>query len=138
MKINLKRVNNAVLFEATNSRGHAVQIEGGRDFGGTDSAPSPTEYLLMNHAGCTAIDVVELLRKMRQSLRHIEIEADGRRDQDKVPKVFTTIHLHYKLYGHVLPEKADKAISMSVEKYCTVSKMIDRVAQITYSFEILD
>jgi len=71
-------------------------------------------------------------------LRHIEIEADGRRDQEKVPKVFTTIHLHYKLYGHVLPEKADKAISMSVEKYCTVSKMIDRVAQITYSFEILD
>jgi putative redox protein len=137
MKISLKRVNNAVLFEATNSRGHTIRIEGSSDIGGTDSAPAPTEYLLMSHAGCTAIDIVELLRKMRQSLRHIEIEAEGRREKDNVPKVFTGIHLHYKLYGDVTPEKADRAIGMSVEKYCTVSKMIDRVAHITYSFEIL-
>ena len=68
MKIYLKRTNQAVLFEATNERGHTVNIEGSRNIGGEDSAPSPTELLLMSQAGCTAIDVVELLKKMRQPL----------------------------------------------------------------------
>lgn len=137
MKIYLKRVNNSVLFEATNGRGHTVRIEGSRDIGGTDSAPSPTELLIMSQAGCTAIDVVELLKKMRQPLQHIEIETEGHRDPNRIPKVFTGIHLHYKLYGNVTPEKAEKAITMSIEKYCTVSKMIDHVAKITHSFEVI-
>ncbi len=137
MKITLKRVNTAVRFEATNERGHTVTIEGGTTIGGQDLAPSPTEYLLMSHAGCTAIDVVELLKKMRQPLDHLEIEMDGQRAQDQIPKVFTAIHLHYKLFGNIKESKADQAISMSIEKYCTVSKMIDQVAKITYSFEIL-
>ncbi|HSF89992.1 MAG TPA: OsmC family protein [Saprospiraceae bacterium] len=137
MKIYLKRTNQAVRFEATNERGHTVNIEGSKDIGGEDSAPSPTELLLMSQAGCTAIDVVELLKKMRQPLKHLEIETEGFRAQDQVPKVFKHIHLHYKLYGNVNPEKAEKAISMSIEKYCTVSKMIDHVAKLTHSFEVI-
>ncbi len=137
MKIHLKRVNNSVLFEATNGRGHTVRIEGSRDIGGTDSAPSPTELLIMSQAGCTAIDVVELLKKMRQPLIHLEIETEAHRDPNRIPKVFTGIHLHYKLYGNVLPGKAEKAITMSIEKYCTVSKMIDHIAKITHSFEVI-
>lgn len=138
MKVFLKRVNNSVLFEATNGRGHTVQIEGSSDIGGQDSAPSPTELLLMSQAGCTAIDVVELLKKMRQPLLHLEIETEGHRAQDQVPKIFRHIHLHYKLYGDVQPEKAEKAISMSIEKYCTISKMIDGVAKLTHSFEVIN
>lgn len=137
MQISLKRVDHAVLFEASNSRGHTVRIEGRRDMGGSESAPTPTEYLLMSHAGCTAIDVVELLRKMRQPLVHLELESQGHMEEDRLPKVFTTIHLHYRLFGDIQPEKAEKAISMSIEKYCTVSKMIDSVARITHSFEII-
>ncbi len=137
MKIYLKRSNRAVLFEATNERGHSLNIEGSRNIGGEDSAPSPTELLLMSQAGCTAIDVVELLKKMRQPLEHIEIETEGFRAEDQIPKIFTHIHLHYKLYGHIQPEKAEKAISMSLEKYCTVSKMIDQVARLTHSFEVI-
>lgn len=137
MKIYLKRTNQAVLFEATNERGHTVNIEGSKDIGGEGSAPSPTELLLMSQAGCTAIDVVELLRKMRQPLEHLEIETEGFRAQDQVPKVFKHIHLHYKLYGDIQPAKAEKAISMSIEKYCTVSKMIDQVAKLTHSFEVI-
>lgn len=137
MKVFLKRVNNSVLFEASNSRGHTIRIEGSRDIGGQDSAPSPTELLLMSQAGCTAIDVVELLKKMRQPLEHLEIETEGHRAQDQVPKIFTGIHLHYKLYGDVQPEKAEKAIAMSIEKYCTISKMIDQVAKLTFSFEVI-
>ena len=137
MKIHLKRVNDSVLFEATNGRGHTVRIEGNRNIGGTDSAPSPTEYLIMSQAGCTAIDVVELLKKMRQPLNHLEIETEAHRDPNRIPKVFTGIHLHYRLYGNVMHEKAEKAITMSIEKYCTVSKMIDQVAKITHSFEVI-
>lgn len=137
MKIYLRRTNQEVLFEASNERGHRVSIEGSRNIGGEDSAPSPTELLLMSQAGCTGIDVVELLKKMRQKLIHIEIETEGQRAQDQVPKIFTRIHLHYKLYGDIKPEKAEKAISMSIEKYCTVSKMIDQVAEISHSFEVI-
>ncbi len=137
MKITLKQVNDAVLFEATNSRGHTVAIEGAQDIGGSDSAPSPTEYLLMSHAGCTAIDVSDLLKKMRQPLRHLEVESQGHLEVNKIPRVFTSIHLHFKLFGDIQIRKAEKAIAMSLNQYCTVSKMIDRIAHITYSFEII-
>ncbi len=137
MKIHLKRSNDAVLFEASNERGHTVMIEGGHSVGGLDTAPYPTEVFMMSQAACTAVDVIELLKKMRQPLKHMEIELDGQRAQDQVPKLFTHIHLHYKLYGDIKPSKAEKAISLSITKYCTVTKMIDHLAKITYSFEIL-
>lgn len=137
MKISLKQAHTAVLFEATNSRGHTVAIEGAEDIGGSGSAPSPTEYLLMSHAGCTAIDVADLLKKMRQPLRHLEVESHGHLEANQIPRVFTTIHLHFKLFGDIQIRKAEKAISMSLNQYCTVSKMIDRIAHITYSFEII-
>ncbi len=136
MKITLKRVNDAVRFEASNDRGHSVIVEGGHSAGGLDEAPYPTELFLMSQAACTAVDIVELLKKMRQPLIHLEIEAEGHRAQDQIPRIFTGIHLHYKIYGQVAEGKAEKAISMSIEKYCTISKMIDQVAKITYSFEI--
>lgn len=137
MKITLTRINKEVLFEAKNERGHTVLVEGGTGLGGENQAPSPTELLIISQAACTAMDIVELLKKMRQPLLHLEIETEGKRAQDQVPKIFTDIHLHYKLYGNIKPAKAEKAITMSIEKYCTVSKMIDQVARITHSFEIL-
>jgi putative redox protein len=136
MHIHLKRVNDTVLFEATNSRGHSILVEGSKAIGGQDIAPSPTELLVMSQAACTAIDIVELLKKMRQSLQHLEIESEAGRSSDQVPRLITQIHLHYKLFGEVDPAKAEKAISMSISKYCTVSKMIDGIARMTYSFEI--
>ncbi len=136
MKITLKRINDAVRFEATNERGHTVLVEGGRNAGGMDEAPAPTELFMMSQAACTAVDIVELLKKMRQPLTHLEIEAEGQRAQDQIPKIFTGIHLHCKIYGNVSHGKADKAIGMSMEKYCTISKMIDQVAKLTYTFEI--
>lgn len=137
MKIRLKRINDEVLFEAENSRGHRIRVEGARELGGTDSAPSPTEYLVISQMGCTAVDIVEMLRKMRQPPAHLEMEAEAHRDPDRVPRIITHIHLHYRIFGDVKPEKAAKAIDMSVTKYCTVSKMIDGVTRLTTSFDIL-
>ncbi len=137
MKIKLKRLDAGVLFEAETSRGHRVRVEGARELGGTDSVPSPMEYLLISQMGCTAIDIVDMLRKMRQPLVRLEMDAEAQRAEDKVPRIFNHIHLHYVFYGEVKPEKAARAIDMSVNRYCTVSKMIDRVARITTSFDIL-
>ncbi|HJW30560.1 MAG TPA: OsmC family protein, partial [Saprospiraceae bacterium] len=107
MKIHLRRVNDTVRFEATNARGHKVFIEGSRNIGGEDSAPSPTELLVMGQAACTAIDVVELLKKMRQPMIHLEIDSESERAEDMVPKIINHIHLHYKIYGDVDPDKAE-------------------------------
>lgn len=137
MKMKLRRIQGDVLFEAENGRGHRVRVEGTRAHGGKDAAPSPTEYLLISHMGCTAVDLVGILGKMRQPLVHLELEAEARRENDEVPHLLTEIHLHYTLYGAVKPEKAAQAIDMSIQRYCTVSKMIDKVARITTSFEIL-
>src|SRR5687768_1127856 len=94
MKITLRRVNDAVKFEATNERGNSVFVEGGSSEGSANTALSPTELLLVSQASCTAVDIVELLRKMRQPLEHLEIVMEGKRAEDQLPKIFTHIHLH--------------------------------------------
>ncbi len=137
MKITLRQINKAVRFEAQNERGHTVLVEGGQNAGGENLAPSPTELLMISQASCTAVDIVELLRKMRQPLEHLEIVAEGKRAEDQIPKIFTGIHLHYKVYGDVKESKVEKAIKLSIEQYCTVSKMIEHITTITYSFEII-
>lgn len=137
INISLKKAKDQVLFEAHNDRGHIVYVEGNELIGGTNSAPSPTEYLVIAHMSCTAIDIVELCRKMRQPLSHLEIESKAIRAEDQIPRIITDIHLHFKLYGNIKPAKAEKIINMSVEKYCTVSRMIDKVARIKTTFEIL-
>lgn len=137
MKIYLKSTEQPARYEAVNERGHTVSIEGRSEYGGQDTAPSPTELLMMSQAGCTAIDVMALLKKMRQPVLKVEIDSDGSRTPGQIPNVLDEIHLHFRLYGEVESEKAEKAIKMSIEKYCPISKMIDQVTQITYSFEII-
>jgi putative redox protein len=137
MKIYLSSTNQPARFEGRNERGHTVIVEGSTDIGGQDTAPSPTELLLMSQAGCTAIDVVTLLKKMRQSVIHLDIESDGFRTPGRIPNVLETIHLHFRIVGEVDPAKAEKAIKMSIEKYCPITKMIDQVTKITHSFEIV-
>ena len=138
MKIYLRSTDQPARFEATNDRGHTVYVEGQSKFGGQDTAPTPTELLLVSQAGCTAIDIVTLLKKMRQPIVNLEIESNGTRVEGQIPNVLDNIHLHFKIWGDVDPGKAEKAISMSIEKYCPVSKMIDQVTKITHSFEIID
>ncbi len=136
MKTYLRSTDQPARFEGTNERGHTVFVEGSTEFGGKDTAPTPTELLLISQAGCTAVDVVTLLKKMRQPVSDIQIESEAMRS-GQIPNVLTTIHLHFKIYGAIEAIKAEKAITMSIEKYCPVSKMIDKVTRITHSFEII-
>ena len=136
MKINLTRINKDVHFSARNSDGNNVEIDGSAKIGGVGKGARPTELLLMGAAGCSAIDIVSILKKMKQPLEDIQINVEGEQ-ADAIPAVFTKIHMHYVLKGELKKEKVEKAIDMSVKTYCTVSKMLEKTAEITTSYEIV-
>jgi putative redox protein len=97
---------------------------------------SPMELLLMGAAGCSGIDIVSILQKMRMEYKSFEICVEGTRAQDH-PRVFTEIHITYKFQGTDLPEKKLKrAIDLSIDKYCSAINMLNKVAKITFTLEI--
>ncbi|MEL6986519.1 MAG: OsmC family protein [Bacteroidota bacterium] len=130
MNITLKSGENLDQYIATNEDGQSITLSG------DGSAVGPMQAVLMAAAGCSTIDVVMILKKMRQKLVRIEVETKGNR-REEIPKIYTAIHLHYKLYGQVKENKAEDAIRLSVEKYCSVSKMLELAAEISTSFEII-
>ncbi len=130
--VNLKSGNSLKQFTATNSSGNTIQLSN------DGTAPGPMEAVLMAAAGCSTIDIVMILEKMREQLHNVEVEVKGER-REEIPRVYTSIHLHYKLYGENLDTaKAERAIKMSLEKYCSVSLMLEKAATIDSSFEIID
>ena len=130
MKIKLESTHGELNFKGTNDRGQSLQLSGNKE------SVSPMEAVLMSAAGCSAIDVEIFLKKMRQPFTNIEVEVEGKR-VDAVPSVFSDIHLHYKIYGEVKTEKAQKAVEMSMEKYCSVSIMLQKAVNMTHSFEVI-
>ena len=94
------------------------------------------ELLLMGIAGCSSIDIVMILEKMHQPLEDLEIIVDGTRAEDQIPKVFTAIHLKFIFTGALKDNKVKQAIDLSLEKYCSVSKMLEKTATISYEYEI--
>ncbi|HHS94968.1 MAG TPA: hypothetical protein ENJ45_00135 [Phaeodactylibacter sp.] len=129
MKITLKSGENLERFTASNKAGHSIQLSG------DDSAVGPMQAVLMAAAGCSTIDIVMILKKMRQEVRHIEVEVEGTR-REEIPRVYTDIHLHYKVYGKVKEKKMERAVALSLEKYCSVVLMLEKTAKISSSFSI--
>ncbi|PGL69020.1 OsmC family protein [Bacillus sp. AFS055030] len=113
--------------------GHEIKMDTAESLGGENSAPTPVELLLNAVAGCTAIDIVLILEKMRLKLTSFEIEVNGERAEEH-PKRFTDIHLHYILGGELDTEKVRKAIKLSKDKYCSVAHSLN--ANITASFTL--
>ena len=136
MKVVLNRVNKDVHFSIRNTEGNNVEVDGSPEIGGVGKGVRPTELVLMGAASCSAIDVIEILKKMKQPLEDIQVDVEGTKQQE-IPKVFVKIHMHYTLTGNLKEAKVARAIELSVTKYCTVSKMLDKTAEITTSFEIL-
>jgi putative redox protein len=137
IKIEVNRLNDAFHMEAVNEQGSSVQMDGSPEIGGGNLAMRPMQMLLAAMGGCSGIDVISMLKKQRQELRDIKITITGEREKDAVPALYTEVHAHFRLYGNVDPQKAEKAVSMSVEKYCSVARTLAKTAKITYSFEVL-
>ncbi|HAR20022.1 MAG TPA: osmotically inducible protein OsmC [Cytophagales bacterium] len=137
MKIEIKRINNATHLEATNEAGNKLFMDGSPAIGGQDLAFRPMQVLLTSLGGCSTMDVISILNKQKQDLRHIEISLDGEREAGVEPSLFRDIHVHFKLFGNVDPEKAKRAIDLSMTKYCSVAKTLESSAKISYDFEVL-
>ena len=135
MKARVKWVE-AATFLGESGSGHAVVMDGPPDGGGRDLGIRPMEMLLIGMGGCTAYDVVHILKKARQPVTDCVVELDAERAASE-PKVFTRIHVHFVVTGYELPEKqVARAVELSAEKYCSASIMLGKVAEITHDFEI--
>lgn len=132
MKIQLKRIDEDYHFELKNDRGHVTYIDSKAVVGGHDLAPSPMEYVLMGVAGCSAIDVISILKKQRQTITDYRAEVDGTRMEVDGAKPFKEIEVTVYLEGEIAPEKAKRAAELSFEKYCSVSKTLEPTATISY------
>ncbi len=138
MKITLKRLDQAFHLAAVNENGNKVESDGAPEIGGSHKGMRPMQMVLSALGSCSAIDVINFLKKMRQPLEDIQLEVTAQRDKDAVPSLFTDIHLHYMLYGPLDDRKVERAISMSVDKYCSVARLLEKTAKITWDYEIKD
>ena len=124
-------------FEGVAGSGHRVTMDVAPEVGGRNLGLRPMEMVLLGLGGCTAIDVLHMLRKGRQPITDMRVELDAERADD-VPKVFTRIHLHFVLTGAGLdPHKIERAINLSASKYCSASMMLNETAEMTHDFEIV-
>ncbi|MGO4304810.1 MULTISPECIES: OsmC family protein [unclassified Cupriavidus] len=125
-------------FVAQTGSGHIVAMDGAPDGGGNNLAPRPMEMVLLGTGGCTAYDVVLILKRGRQDVRGCSVRLEAER-ADADPKVFTKINFHFTVTGRGLdPVKVERAIELSHEKYCSASIMLAKTAEITHTMEIVE
>ena len=125
-------------FVGESGSGHSIVLDGAEQHGGRNLGIRPMETVLIGLGSCSAFDVVLMLKKGRQQVTDCEVEIEAER-ADSVPAVFTRIHLAYKISGKELSEKkVQRAVSLSVEKYCSVSKMLEQSVEISHSTQIMD
>jgi len=137
MKATVKWLDN-MSFVGESGSGHSVVMDGPPDDGGRNLGVRPMEMVLLGMGGCTAFDVVHILKRARQDIVdcHVELEAERATD---IPKVFTKIHAHYVIRGKALDaKKVERAITMTADKYCSVSIMLANSVEITHDFEIIE
>ena len=135
IKVEVKWID-GMRFVAIPESGHAVIMDSSKDKGGLDSGPRPMELLLISLAGCTGMDVIYILKKMRVQVQGFELKIDAERKQEH-PRYYSKVHVKYVFYGKDIPEdKVKQAIELSQHKYCSVSATMRAVGELTYSFEI--
>lgn len=137
MKITLKQLNHNYHMRATNESGNIVEMDGSPKIGGENLGARPMEVVLMSLAGCSSIDVISILKKMKQKVTDYDVEVTAERDTDAVPSIFTKIHMKFIVKGDNLEEeKVKRAAQLSAEKYCSVSKILEPTAEITWDVEV--
>lgn len=136
MKARVKWIEDSA-FVAQSGSGHSVVLDGPPEAGGKNLGVRPMEMVLLGLGGCTAFDVVDILKKKREIISDCVVEISAER-ADAVPKVFTSIHLHYIVSGRNMKEESVKrAVELSAEKYCSVSMMLNKSATITHDYEVI-
>jgi putative redox protein len=132
-KIELSRVSGDYGFEATDEYGHVVKMDSSTESGGQNYGVRPMQMLLMGLAGCSAIDVIAILKKQRQEVKDYKMIVNGEREIGKEPSLWQTINVEFHLYGDIDEDKAAKAVELSLNKYCSVAATLEKAgADIKY------
>ena len=132
MKIVANKINNNFLFEGKNSSGHKVLLDNKSKKEGEIAGISPMELLLMGLAGCSGIDIITILDKQKLKLNKLKIEVEGFRKKNQFPSPFKKINVKIEAEGNIDEKKIIRAVQLSFDKYCSVSKTLEHTAQIKY------
>jgi putative redox protein len=135
MKINLKYTQKDLIFEAENEAGASIFI-GQTNNVKVSNVIRPMETLVMSLASCSSIDIIKILKKQKQHITEYRVEVDAKREEEKIPSLFETITLKFIFKGEISPSKIQRAVSLSLGKYCSVSKIIEQTAHIKFELEL--
>jgi putative redox protein len=136
MKIRIDRLNDDFHMEATNEEGNTLSMDASPAIGGQHKGMRPTELLLAGVGGCSSIDVLLILKKQKQNVRKFQVEVEGEKEKVEEYSLFRDIVLHFIIDGDVDPVKAEKAIQLSLDRYCSVSKTLEPTAKISYKLTV--
>ncbi|HSZ72587.1 MAG TPA: OsmC family protein [Cytophagaceae bacterium] len=136
MVINLVKQEGAYHFQAANESGSTINIDASPAIGGTNQGPRPMELLIMGLGGCSGIDILSILRKQKIEPEAFSIHIEAEREKDATPSLFTDIHVRFVIKGDIDPGKIERAAQLSMDKYCSVAKTLEKTAKITYSVVI--
>ena len=135
--MHLKRIDDAFNFQATAENGNTVLMDGSKEIGGNEKGIGPMQMLIAAIGGCSAIDIVMILKKQKQEITSFEMEINGERELNKEPSLWQDIHIDFILKGNIDADKAQRAIELSMDKYCSVSKTLEAAgAKITYALKL--
>ena len=139
MQVELKRVDDAFHLEATGQSKVVTHIDAGENIGGHNAGSRPMELLLMGLGGCTSIDVILVLTKQKQVIEDYRVVVSGEREKIEGTEMtpFTKINVHFELKGNIDPKRLERAIKLSMEKYCSATAQLQPSAEITHTFEII-
>jgi putative redox protein len=119
--IQLQRVHGDFGFQATDENGHSIKMDSSPESGGEDFGVRPMQTLLMGLGGCSAIDVISILKKQRQEVVDYKMTISGEREKGKEPSLWKSINVEFHLYGNIDADKASRAVDLSINKYCSVA-----------------
>ena len=120
-RIEIKRVDDDYAFEATDTNNHSLRMDAAESIGGHNSGIRPMQTLLSGLGGCSGVDIISILKKQRQEVKDFKMVINGEREEGKEPSLWKHIHIHFTFTGNVEKEKAEKACSLSLDKYCSVA-----------------
>ena len=134
MQIHIERINEAYNLKAINEEGCHVLMDAAPEIGGSNNGMRPMQLPISALGGCSSIDIINILKKQLQNLKDISVKIEAELEQWKTPTLFTRIQIHFILYGNIDNDKANKAIELSMEKHCSVARILEKTANINYTF----
>ncbi len=137
MKVTVQKLTKDRHLEAVNETGGKIRMDANATIGGLEGGLSPMQLLLAGIAGCSVVDIMQILKKQRQDVKDLTIEVNGDKQSVGTYSEFKTIDLKFIFKGELEPKKVEKAIELSINKYCSVSKALEKSSEISYSFEVL-